>query len=51
MAASMHGPTAGSPSSAEDSTSHAAWDLDAVHGMHAMYSVSNLGTAFAAVLA
>ena len=27
------------------STSHAAWDVDAVHGVHAMYSVSKLGTA------
>jgi|GEM_PF-5778597 len=25
--------------------SHAAWDVDAVHGVHAMHSVSNLGTA------
>jgi hypothetical protein len=27
------------------STSHAAWDVHAVHGVHAMYSVKNLGTA------
>jgi hypothetical protein len=27
------------------STSHAAWDVDAVHRMHAAYSVKNLGTA------
>jgi hypothetical protein len=27
------------------STSHAAWDVDAVHGLHAMYSLSSLGTA------
>jgi hypothetical protein len=27
------------------STSHAAWDVDAVHGVHAMYSVRSLGTA------
>ena len=27
------------------STSHAAWGVDAVHGVHAQYSVSNLGTA------
>jgi hypothetical protein len=26
------------------STSHAAWDVHAVHGVHAMYSVENLGT-------
>jgi hypothetical protein len=26
-------------------TSHAAWDVGAVRGVHAMYSVSNLGTA------
>ena len=25
--------------------SHAAWDAHAVHGVHARYSVSNLGTA------
>jgi hypothetical protein len=25
--------------------SHAAWDADAVHGVHAMYSVRRLGTA------
>src|SRR5687768_9219474 len=27
------------------SITHAAWDIDAVHGVHAMYSVSKLGTA------
>jgi hypothetical protein len=27
------------------SISHASWDVDAVHGVHAMYSVSRLGTA------
>jgi hypothetical protein len=27
------------------STSHAAWVADAVHGVHAMYSARNLGTA------
>jgi pimeloyl-ACP methyl ester carboxylesterase len=27
------------------STSHAAWDVDAVHGVHAAYSVNNVGTA------
>jgi hypothetical protein len=27
------------------STSHAAWDADAVHGVHAMHSVSKLRTA------
>ena len=27
------------------SISHARWDVDAVHGVHAMYSVSRLGTA------
>jgi hypothetical protein len=26
------------------STSHAAWDVDAVHGVHATYSVSKPGT-------
>ena len=25
------------------STSHAAWDVDAVHGVHAVYSVRNVG--------
>jgi hypothetical protein len=25
--------------------SHAAWDVHAVHGVHAMYSASKLGTA------
>jgi hypothetical protein len=38
-----------SPSSAAArpvrSTSHAAWDVHAVHGMHTMYSVRKLGTA------
>jgi hypothetical protein len=28
------------------SPSHAAWDGAAVHGVHATYGVSNLGTAF-----
>lgn len=27
------------------STSHAAWNVDAVHGVHAEYSSNNLGTA------
>ncbi len=27
------------------STSHAAWDVDAVRGVHAVHSVNNLGTA------
>jgi hypothetical protein len=27
------------------STSHAAWDADAIHGVHAMHSVSKLRTA------
>src|SRR4029453_11312333 len=27
------------------STSHAAWDLDAGHGVHATYSANNLGAA------
>ena len=27
------------------STSHAAWDVDAVHGVHVLYSASKLGSA------
>ena len=27
------------------SITHAAWDVPAVHGVHAMYSVSKVGTA------
>jgi hypothetical protein len=27
----------------QETTSHAAWDLDAVHGVHVMASVSELG--------
>ena len=32
------------------SVSHAAWDTGAVHGVHATYSVSNLGTVLGSLL-
>jgi hypothetical protein len=33
-----------SPALGTQSITHAAWDLDAVHGVHATHSVSTLGT-------
>jgi hypothetical protein len=38
-------PTAGPLVDGCLSITHAAWDIDAVHGMHATYSVSKLGIA------
>jgi hypothetical protein len=40
----LHNTTAAS-SGQRVSISHAVWDVDAVHGVHAGYSAGNLGTA------
>ena len=51
MGWAIYGPTSNSgrafPEGVSEAgvTSHAAWDVDAVHGVHAMHSVTKVGTA------